>query len=73
MLVHYMKHACQDIPKFFEVDQTIRNNVKIFTYCVKDKGGAGMVIGKAEGTTKKDAENQASLVALRDHYGQTPS
>ncbi len=71
MLVHYMKHACQDAPRFFEVDVTMRNNVKTFTYCVKDK--AGMVIGKAEGTTKKDAENKAALVAFRDHYGQTPS
>lgn len=71
MLVQHMKHTCQDVPRFYEVSVSMRNNVKMFTYCVKDK--AGMVIGKAEGTTKKDAENQAALVALRDHYGQTPS
>lgn len=71
MLNDYMKHTCQDTPKFFEVNVSTRNNVKIFKYCVKDK--AGMVLATAEGISKKDAENQAAFNALKEHFGQTPS
>lgn len=69
MLNDYMKHKCHDTPKFFEVNVTTRNNIKVFKYCVKDK--SGMVLGHAEGNSKKDAENQAAYAALRYHFHQT--
>ncbi len=71
MLNDYMKHKCHDAPRFYEVSVSTRNNVKVFKYCVKDK--SGLVLGHAEGPTKKDAENQAAMVALRDHFHQTVS
>jgi len=72
MLSKYMQNNLQDAPRFFEVNVDKRNqkssNNSIFTYCVKDKTNA--VIGTAKGTSKKDAENNAALVAL-EYYGQT--
>jgi len=71
MLSKYMQNNLQDAPRFYEVNVDKRNiktsNNSIFTYCVKDKSGA--VIGTAKGTSKKDAENNAALVAL-EYYGQ---
>lgn len=70
MLSKYMQNNLQDAPRFYEVNVDKRNNKtsnsSIFTYCVKDKSGA--VIGTAKGTSKKDAENNAALVAL-EYYG----
>jgi ribonuclease III len=68
MLVRYMQHTFQDSPRFFEVSVTVRNNVKHFTYCVKDRAGA--VLGSATGLSKKDAENNAAKAALT-YYGQS--
>jgi ribonuclease-3 len=72
MLSKYMQNNLQDGPRFFEVNVDKRNqktnNSSIFTYCVKDKNNA--VIGTAKGTSKKDAENNAALVAL-EYYGQS--
>jgi dsRNA-specific ribonuclease len=65
MLVSYMQHHLQDQPKFFEINIITRDNSKIFTYCVKDKHNT--VIATAKGPTKKDAENNVSLEALK-HY-----
>ena len=65
-----MQNNLQDAPRFFEVnvDKRAKNtNSSIFTYCVKDK--ANTVIGTAKGSSKKDAENNAALVALA-YYGQ---
>lgn len=70
MLSKYMQNNLQDAPRFFEVnvDKRAKNtNSSIFTYCVKDK--ANTVIGTAKGSSKKDAENNAALVALA-YYGQ---
>lgn len=68
MLVRYMQHTFQDSPNFYEVSVDNRNNQKVFRYCVKDK--SGVVLGTAVGISKKDAENNASKVAL-EYYGQT--
>lgn len=70
MLSKYMQNNLQDAPRFYEVNVDKRgknSNSAVFTYCVKDKTGA--VIGSAKGTSKKDAENNAALVALI-YYGQ---
>ena len=42
-----------------------KDNVKIFKYCIKDKNNA--VISTANGMTKKEAENNVALEALK-HY-----
>lgn len=68
MLVRYMQHTFQTAPQFYEVSVEIRNNQKLFRYCVKDK--SGVVLGTASGTSKKEAENNASKVAL-EYYGQS--
>lgn len=66
MLVRYMQHTFQDAPRFYEVSVDTRSNSKVFTYCVKNR--AGTVIGKAQGSSKKDAENNAAQAAL-EYYG----
>jgi len=65
ILVSYMQHHLQDQPKFYEINIVTRDNNKIFTYCIKDKNNA--VIATAKGATKKDAENNVALEALK-HY-----
>jgi dsRNA-specific ribonuclease len=67
MLVRYMQHTFQDSPRFFEVSVEIKDNQKVFTYCVKNRSNA--VLGTSKGNSKKEAENNAALIALR-HYGQ---
>lgn len=65
ILVSYMQHHLQDQPKFYEINIVTKDNNKIFTYCIKDKNNT--VIGTAIGTTKKEAENNVALEALK-HY-----
>jgi dsRNA-specific ribonuclease len=62
-LVSHMQNHLQDQPRFYEINIMTRDNMKIFTYCVKDKNNT--VIATAKGTTKKDAENNVSLEALK--------
>jgi ribonuclease-3 len=66
MLVRYMQGTYQDNPRFYEVSVDIRNNHKVFRYCVKNK--AGTVLGVAAAASKKDAENAAALAAL-NYFG----
>lgn len=66
ILVSYMQHHLQDQPQFFEINIITKDNSKIFTYCIKDKNKT--VIATAKGSTKKDAENNVALEALK-HYG----
>lgn len=66
MLVRFMQSTYQDTPRFFEVSVETRNNQKIFKYCVKNKSGS--VLGVANGSSKRDAENLAALAAL-EYYG----
>lgn len=67
MLVRYMQHTFQDAPKFFEVSVDVRQNAKVFTYCVKNRQGT--VLGTANGNSKKEAENNAAQIALQ-YFGQ---
>jgi ribonuclease-3 len=62
MLVSYMTHNLQDIPKFYEVKVTIKDNIRIFTYCIKDRNNA--IIATSTGTNKKEAENNTAKEAL---------
>jgi ribonuclease-3 len=62
MLVSYMTHNLQDIPKFYEVKITIKDNIRIFTYCIKDRNNA--IIATSTGTNKKEAENNTAKEAL---------
>jgi len=65
MLIYYMQHHLQDTPKFLEIDITTKDNNKIFTYCIKNKNNT--VIAKSTGNSKKEAENNTALDALK-HY-----
>jgi ribonuclease-3 len=62
MLVSYMTHNLQDIPKFYEVKVSIKDNIRIFTYCIKDRNNA--IIATSTGTNKKEAENNTAKEAL---------
>lgn len=68
MLVRFMQHTYQDAPQFCELSVKTRNNQKIFEYCVKNRNG--VILGKATGASKKDAENIAAKNALIS-YGQS--
>lgn len=63
ILVSYMQHHLQDQPRFLEINIVTRDSNKIFTYCIKDKNNT--VIATAKGNTKKEAENNVSLEALK--------
>lgn len=63
MIVLYMQHNIQDQPRFFEINVKTKDNVKIFTYCIKDKQNT--IIATSTGNTKKEAENNVSLEALK--------
>jgi ribonuclease-3 len=69
MLVSHMQHNLQDQPRFFEVNVVTKDNLKIFTYCIKDKNNT--VLGIADGSSKKEAENNVSLEALK-YYNMNP-
>jgi ribonuclease-3 len=66
MLVAYMQHHLQNQPRFYEINIITKDHNKVFTYCVKDKNNT--VIATAKGPTKKDAENNVALEALK-YYG----
>lgn len=61
-LVRYMQHAFQDAPRFFETRIDTVNNMKVFTYNVKNRSGT--VLGTGKGASKKEAENMAARAAL---------
>ena len=62
MLVSYMMHNLQDVPKFYEVKILMKDNMRIFTYCIKDRNNA--IIATSTGSNKKDAENNTAKEAL---------
>jgi ribonuclease-3 len=66
MLVSYMQHQLQDIPRFYEINVISKDNARIFTYCVKDRNNT--VLGTSTGFTKKEAENNVAKEAL-NYYG----
>jgi hypothetical protein len=57
-----MLHYLQDVPQFKELNISMKDNVRVFTYCIKDKNGS--IIATSTGNTKKEAENNASKIAL---------
>lgn len=65
ILIYYMQHHLQDVPKFLEIDITTKDSSKIFTYCIKNKNNT--VIAKSTGNSKKEAENNTAFEALK-HY-----
>jgi len=67
MLVNYTQQTFQFAPKYYELNQSTKDNVKIFNYCIKDRSNT--IIATATGYSKKDAENNVSKEALK-YYGQ---
>ena len=65
MLLNYMQNHFQDSPKFLEVNVVTKDNVKIFTYVVKNRDNN--ILGNGQGNTKRDAENNSSLNALKNY------
>lgn len=63
MLVSHMQHYLQDMPQFKELNVKSKDNLRIFTYCVKDRNGS--IISTATGSNKKEAENNAAKKALQ--------
>jgi len=63
MLTSHMQNYLQDIPQFKELSVSTRDNYKIFNYCVKDRNGT--IISTSTGKSKKEAENNAALEALK--------
>lgn len=63
MLTSHMQNYLQDIPQFKELSVSSRDNCKIFNYCVKDRNGT--IISTSTGKSKKEAENNAALEALK--------
>jgi len=66
MLVNYMQHNLQDTPKYFELNITTKNFVKVFNYCIKDRNNT--IIAISTGFSKREAENNVSKEALK-YYG----
>ena len=66
-LISYMQNRYQDMPRFFETNVSHNNlSQKIFTYIVKDRNNN--ILGSANGTNKKEAENNCAYEALK-YYG----
>ena len=63
MLTSHMQNYLQDIPQFKELSVSTMDNYKIFNYCVKDRNGT--IISTSTGKSKKEAENNAALEALK--------
>ena len=63
ILIYYMQHHLQDVPKFLEIDIATKDCSKIFTYCIKNKSNT--VIAKSSGNSKKEAENNTAFEALK--------
>jgi ribonuclease-3 len=67
IFLKYYQHAYSIIPKFFEVSSESLNNGKMYTICIKDRNKS--IISTGKGTSKKHAENDAALNALK-YFGQ---
>jgi ribonuclease-3 len=64
--IKFYQHQHNMLPRFFELNTEITNNSKIFRVAIKDKNGS--VISTGTGMSKKLAENDAALNALK-YYG----
>lgn len=67
MLLKYMQHNFNFVPKFCEISSDNTNNGKVYVVCIKDKND--VVLSTGSGATKKSAENDAARAALQ-YYGQ---
>jgi dsRNA-specific ribonuclease len=57
------------MPKFYEIDvETNSNNHKVFKMCLKDK--YDNLISTGTGASKKEAENEASRLALKKYCSE---
>lgn len=63
MFIKHFQHTHNYLPKFYEVSTETLNNGKIYTVCIKDNNRAIISMGK--GKSKKYAENDAALNALK--------
>lgn len=61
LMKHY-QYTFNETPKFFEMDNEIIHNVKVYTVCIKDSNEK--IISIAKGKSKKEAENQAAKQVL---------
>ena len=64
----YFQHTYNYLPKFLELSSENTCSGKIYRIAIKDKQGALITMGS--GTSKKSAENDASLAALK-YFGQS--
>jgi len=67
MIVNYMQQNFQYTPSFLELNVSTKDNMKVFSYCIKDRNKT--IIATATGYSKKEAENNVSKEALI-YYGQ---
>lgn len=65
MLLKYFQQTYGYLPKFYEMNIETHNNNKIYTICIKDKNDN--IIGVGKGGNKKEAENDASMKALKQY------
>lgn len=66
MFLKYYQQNFSTMPKFFEVSvDNSSSNGKVYTVCIKDPNDNIISIGK--GGNKKDAENNAAKIALRQY------
>lgn len=63
ILSSYMQHHLQDTPRYFELNIITKNNIKEFTYCIKDTNNT--IIATSKGNSKKEAENNTAKEALK--------
>lgn len=61
----YFQQNYNYMPKFYELKVEIINGQKVYTFCIKDDQDNIISVGK--GTTKKEAENDASKNALNEY------
>lgn len=67
IFLKYYQHVHNYIPKFFEISMENVQNGKVYTVCIKDRNKA--IISTGQGPSKKHAENDAAMNALR-YFGQ---
>lgn len=61
MLKHF-QHNFGYVPRFYALDTEIKNNIKVYYMCLKNKNGD--ILAKGNGNTKKQAENDCAKNAL---------
>lgn len=67
MFLRYYQHTYNYTASFFELNSEIVSKNKVYTVCIKDRNN--LIIATGKGPSKKYAENDAALNALK-YYGQ---